>query len=388
MRIVDVQAYYLTAKLDAPFAWSLRRTDSRTAVVVKVTTDEGIVGWGEAGSSGTPAIGMVIVSQFRPRLIGRDPFDIEVIWEDLYALTRDAGQKGTAIDAISGIDIALWDIIGKSVGKPLHKLLGGAFRSRIAAYATGLYYGTDDPGTLLRARVTEANLYREQGYRAVKMKIGGLEIEDDLAQVQAVRETIGPEIALMVDANHAYNAYSAIRIGRRLEEYDVVWIEEPVVPEDVDGYLRVQSALTLAIAGGECEYTRFGFLPLITRRAVDIVQPDLGRVGGVTEAKKVAALASAAQLGCIPHVWGTGIIVAAALHLLAALPSCPAVRNPRPIWQEPILEFDRTPNPLRGRVAPDPPLGTDGTVEVPTAPGLGIEVDEAALDFFGREVTW
>jgi len=387
VRITDVQTFHLTAKLDKPFAWSLRWTDTRSAVLVKITTDEGIVGWGEAGSSGAPAIATVITSQYRPLLLGRDPFDVEIIWEELYALTRDAGQKGTAIDAISGVDIALWDIIGKAVGKPIHKLLGGCARSRVTVYATGLYYYDQDPRAVA-ARVEEACHYREQGYRAMKMKIGGLSIADDLFHVRAIRDAIGPDVPLMVDANHGYNAYTAIRIGRRLEELDVLWLEEPVVPEDLDGYLRVKSALDLAIAGGECEYTRFGFLPLVERRAVDIVQPDLGRVGGLSEAKKIASLANAAQIACIPHVWGTGIIVAAALQLIATLPNCPPVRNPQSIWHEPVLEFDRTPNPLRGRVAPEPELDAEGAIAVPPGPGLGIEVDEDAVRHFGREVIW
>ncbi|HUX87723.1 MAG TPA: mandelate racemase/muconate lactonizing enzyme family protein, partial [Chloroflexota bacterium] len=159
MRIREVQAFYLSAKLDRPFAWSLRWTDQRSAVLVKITTDDGIVGWGEAGSSGGPAIATVIASQYRPLLIGRDPFDVEVIWEELYASTRDAGQRGTVVDAISVVDVALWDIIGKAVGKPIHKLLGGCARDRVTAYATGLYYYDDDPKAS-GERVAEAIGYR------------------------------------------------------------------------------------------------------------------------------------------------------------------------------------------------------------------------------------
>jgi len=158
-----------------------------------------------------------------------------------------------------------------------------------------------------------------------------------------------------------------------------------VLPEDVDGYLDVKAALNMAVAGGECEYTRFGFRPLLTRRAVDIVQPDLGRAGGLSEGKKIAAMANAFQIQCIPHVWGTGVAQAAALHFLATLPACPPVRNPQPLWHHPLLEFDRTPNPFRGRVAPDPTLEPDGTVRVPSGPGLGIEVDEAAVRHFARQ---
>jgi D-galactarolactone cycloisomerase len=383
MQIVDVQAFWLSANLDKPFAWSLRWTRTRSSVLVKVTTDEGIVGWGEAGSSGSAAIATVIAHRYRPLVVGRDPFDVEVIWEDLYALTRDEGQKGVAIDAISGIDIALWDVIGKAVGKPVHKLLGGGARPRIVAYATGLYYYDESPDAVAE-RVVEAEGYVDEGYRAMKMKIGGLAPEDDLAHVRAIREAIGPRIALMVDANHGYNAFTAMRMARYLADQDVLWFEEPVLPEDLDGYQQVKAASIVPIAGGECEYTRFGFKPLLSRRAVDVVQPDLGRAGGLSEGKKIAAIANAFQIQCIPHVWGTGLAQAAALHFMATLPVCPPVRNPQPLWHLPLLEFDRTPNPLRGRITPDFNLEPDGTVVVPTGPGLGVEVDEDAVRHFAH----
>lgn len=381
MQITDIQAFWLFADIDKPFAWSLRWTRKRSAVVVKVTTDDGIVGWGEAGSSGSAAIATIIATQYRPLVVGRDPFDVEVIWEDLYALTRDGGQKGAAIDAISGIDIAIWDILGKAVGKPIHKLLGGAARSRMLAYATGLYYYDEDPSRIAE-RVAEAAGYVEQGFRAMKLKVGGLSLEEDLAHVRAIREAIGPNVALMADANHGYNAFTAVRMARRLGDLDVLWLEEPVLPEDLDGYREVKAASSVPIAGGECEYTRFGFKPLLARRAVDIVQPDLGRAGGLSEGKKIAAMANAFQVHCIPHVWGTGLAQAAALHFMATLPVCPPVRNPQPLWHLPLLEFDRTPNPFRGRIVPDFHLEPDGTIAVPTGPGLGVEVDEAAVRRF------
>ncbi|MDH7500844.1 MAG: mandelate racemase/muconate lactonizing enzyme family protein, partial [candidate division NC10 bacterium] len=197
---------------------------------------------------------------------------------------------------------------------------------------------------------------------------------------RAVREAIGPAVLLMVDANHAYNPMTAIRVGRELEKSDVFWFEEPVIPEDLPGYIEVKEALDIPIAGGECEYTRFGFRELISRRAVDILQPDTCRIGGLSEAKKIAAQASAWGIPYVPHVWGTPVAMAAALHLLAVLPDTPRCWNPLPFFQAPVLEFDRTPHPIREEIAVEPIPMEGGWVKVPTAPGLGIEIREDILE--------
>jgi D-galactarolactone cycloisomerase len=314
----------------------------------------------------------------KPLLIGQDPFDREMLWERMYAKMRDYGQKGLPIEAISGIDIALWDIMGKALGLPVHKLLGGAMRDRVMAYATGLYYREAED--LTQELIQEALAYIKEGFSAIKMKIGGLAPAEDLENVRAVREAMGPDILLMVDANHAYNPMTAIQVGRELERYQIAWFEEPVIPEDIQGYLEVKEALALPIAGGECEYTRFGFRELICRRAVDILQPDTCKTGGLSEAKKIAALASAWGIPYFPHVWGTPVALAAGLHLLASLPETPSCRNPLPFHQVPVLEFDRTPHPIREELAAQPILPEGGWLRVPMAPGLGVEVREETLD--------
>ena len=383
MKISDVKTYFLQAKLERPFGWSLDWADRRSAFLVQIDTDEGITGWGEAGTPGHPAIAALISQTLKPLLMGQDPFDREVLWERMYSKMRDYGQKGLPIEAISGIDIALWDLMGKALQMPVHKLLGGSMREKALAYATGLYYKKSPNQT--QDLVQEALGYVKEGFSAIKMKIGGLPPAQDLSNVRAVREAIGPDIFLMVDANHAYNPVTAIQVGRELERYQVFWFEEPVIPEDIQGYLEVKEALDVPIAGGECEYTRFGFRELISRRAVDILQPDACKTGGLSEAKKIAALASSWDIPYIPHCWGTPIAIAAALHLLAVLPEVPSCRNTLPFHQVPVLEFDRTPHPIREELAVQPFRVEGGWVRVPTEPGLGVEVRKEILSKYRVE---
>ena len=234
------------------------------------------------------------------------------LWERLYAHSRDFGQKGTYIEAMSALDIAHWDIWGKALGQPVHALLGGAFRDRVHAYATGCYY-PEDIGTgaaMLDALAAEAEEHIRSGFSTLKMKIGLLSIAQDGKRVAAVREAIGPDVALLVDANHAYNAAGAIRMGRELERWQVGWFEEPVVPEDRAGYRRVRDALSIPVAGGECEFTRYGFRDLFQGECIDIAQPDLCVCGGYSEWLKIQALALAHSVLTIPHVWGSGVALA------------------------------------------------------------------------------
>ena len=206
-----------------------------------------------------------------------------MLWREIYARLRDHGQKGVVIQGLSGIDIALWDIKGKHFGVPVHQLLGGAARREVQAYATGLYRRKwGDP---LEYLAEEAAGYVAEGFEAVKLKVG-FGVEEDAAVTRAVREAIGPEVALMVDANHAYDAVAAIRLGRMIEAHDIGWFEEPVPPEDLAGYRAVKAALSIPIAGGECEFTRFGFRDLLVSRAVDIVQPDTCAAGGFPNARR------------------------------------------------------------------------------------------------------
>jgi D-galactarolactone cycloisomerase len=311
-----------------------------------------------------------------PWLIGQDPLRTEFLWQMIYAGFRDHGQKGAVIQGLSGIDIALWDIKGKHFGVPVHRLLGGPLRSEVQAYATGLYRRKS--GDPLRYLAEEAAGYVADGFKAVKLKVG-FGVEEDAAVTRAVREAIGPDIALMVDANHAYDAVAAIRLGRMIEADNIGWFEEPVPPEDVAGYRAVKAAISIPIAGGECEFTRFGFRDILALRAIDIIQPDTCAAGGLSECKKIADMAEAFSVRYNPHVWGTGIAIAASLQLLAVLPSHTPL-SLAPV--APMLEFDRTEHPIRQSLLVQPIEHTNGVARVPDAPGLGIEVDREVLARF------
>ena len=374
MKITDVITHQLSVKVDKPFTSSRGWWYStKGGLVVEVRTDEGITGWGDC--YGPAAVCRAIVdSLLKPSVIGKDPFDVEVIWEGLYNKVKDYGLTGMTISGISGIDIALWDIIGKACGKPIHKLIGGAFRTRVQAYATGFYFSDMDRVT--EEAVEEAHGYLNSGFRAMKMKIGLGDLRKDIARVAAVRQAIGPDVLLMVDANHCYNVPQAIGIGRELEKLGVHWFEEPVSPEDIEGYVEVCRALDMAVAGGENEFTKFGFRRILERRAMDIIQPDVCAAGGLTECKKIAALAQAQGVQCVPHAWGTAIGLAATLHYLASLPDTPPCLVPTP----PLLEYEQTFNPFRDQLAGAPIAHHQGWVEVPTGPGLGIEIDRSILE--------
>jgi len=378
MKITGVKTHVLQAKLPGDgFGWSQRVTNQRQSAICVVDTDEGIHGLGEAFYFGGPAqvVASLIDDGLGPLLSGHDPMDSSVLWDRLYNWTRDQGQKGLTISAISAIDIALWDIKGKALGVPVHKLLGGAYRTRAKAYATGLYEPQGVP-SIIDALVEEALGYKQAGFRGMKLKVGyGLALDE--TYVHAIRAAIGDDIALMVDANHAYNAFEAIQLARILAEHDVYWFEEPVVPEDIDGYEEVRAASDVLIAGGECEYTRFGFRQLIDRRAVDILQPDLCAAGGFTEAMRIVAMASAASMPVIPHVWGTNVGLAAALQFFAALPHFPERRFPA----EPFFEYDRSLHPFRDGVSNESLVFDDGYLTIPDRPGLGISLD---VDFVER----
>jgi D-galactarolactone cycloisomerase len=375
MKIAEVRTYVLEGLLkDEAFGWSQRVTDRRQTAICVVSTDEGIEGLGEAFYFGGPAkiVGSLISSGLGPLIIGKDPFDTAVIWDLLYNWTRDQGMKGLTISAISAVDIALWDIKGKALGVPIHKLLGGSYRDKAHVYATGLYEPQNVP-SVKDALVQEALGYKAQGFFAMKLKVG-YGIEEDMKLVKAVREAIGPDILLMVDANHAYNAGEAIKLAREMEPYDIYWLEEPVVPEDVDGYIELKQKSNILIAGGETEYTRYGFRELITRRAMDILQPDLCATGGYTEMMRIVAMASAWNVPLIPHVWGTNVGLAAALQLFASLPHFPDRRFPA----DPPFEYDRSPHPLREGVTQEKFKMEDSYLDIPQRPGLGVHLD---MDF-------
>jgi D-galactarolactone cycloisomerase len=373
VKIRDVQVYVLDAALAEPFAYSQAWYERRGACLVEIVGEDGNSGWGEA--FGPARLTAPIVEYYKPLLIGEDALATERHWQAIYNRLRDHGQKGLAIEALSAIDIALWDLKGRHLGVSVHRLLGGPLRRRVEAYATGFYRKRG--GNPFDYLVEEAHRRVEEGFTGIKLKLG-FGLDGDARLCETVRQAIGPDIRIMVDANHAYDALGAIRLGRLIEPLDIAWFEEPVPPEDLAGYRQVKAAIGIPLAGGEAEFTRWGFRPLIGERLVDILQPDAAAAGGISETKKIADMASAFGVRLNPHVWGTAVALAASLQLIAALPHNPPGLHPI----EPLLEFDQSEHPIRMAVVTEPIVQRDGWVDIPDRPGLGIEIDRAALARF------
>lgn len=378
MRITAVRAHVLRSPLAQPFAFSQGWVASRGATLVEVSTDAGLTGWGEALCQGLqpPEIAAAAVeAALKPLLLGADPLQPEPLWYRMYHQTRDYGLKGAVIGAISGVDIALWDICGKARGEPVAMLLGGMFRERVQAYATG-FYRLSGRGEAARL-AEEAARHHGAGFRAMKVKLG-FGIEDDLAVMREIRAaTQGLAYEAMIDTNHAYGVGEAIALGRALEDagWRLRWYEEPVTQEDLDGYGEVRRALATPVAGGENEFTLFGFRELFARRCVDVAQPDVCAAGGFTGCRHIMALAQAHGVQVNPHVWGSAVGQAASLQLIAALPTA----HHSLFAREPLLEFDTSSHPFREQLTDAPLRQRDGWVEVPRRPGLGIEVSREVL---------
>ena len=376
MRIAAVNTHVLEAPLEEPFAWSFNKTSVRGACLVEIVTEDGTAGWGEC--FGPPALNAAVVGAYKAHLLGADALATEKHWQTLYNTYRDQGQKGLAITALSGVDIALWDLKGKLLGQPVHRLMGGPLRTEVRAYATGTY--RRGCGNVEDYISEEVRGYVSEGFSAVKLKIG-FGVEEDARLIAAVRDVIGPRTGLMLDANHGFDVIEAVALGRRVAKYNIGWFEEPVVPDELDSYVEVRRGQPIPVAGGECEFTRWGFREVLTRRAMDIIQPDTCAAGGLSECKKIADMATAFGVRYVPHVWGCGIGLAAAMQLLAVLPHTP----PRHTPIEPLLEFDRSEHPFRQAVLKRELEHKGGVVKVPEGPGLGIEVDRVAVERFRKK---
>ena len=390
MKIDRLETFLLKAPLGKErFYWSQASAPERTSLLVRVTTDTGITGWGECGQWGPgEQVATMIHDVFSSRILGHDPLANETLWHTLYSYSRDFGRKSTPVEAISGIDVALWDIRGKESGRPIHSLLGGAFRDRVRPYATGLYYRgenvTDLPSALSQLK-DEAQRYVDRGFTAIKGKIGLLSVRDDSRRMEAVRRAVGDDVLLMADANHAYTRNVALQMGLALEQLGFHWFEEPVVPEDLDGHAALRQKLSIAIATGECEYTRYGFLEILRKDAADILQPDISACGGLSEAMRIYALATSYHTPIRPHVWGSGVALAAALQFCAVQAPLPHTAMPRAPENEVMLEFDCNPNPLRDELLVENFTLEDQMVKVSQGPGLGIEIDPGVLETYTAE---
>jgi len=383
MKIAAIRTIALSCKVDPPYASAAGVQARRGGLLVEIETDSGIVGIGEAGLGGG-ATATVIDKDLAPMLVGEDPLMIEGLWQKMFARTRQYGRRGVVMQAISGIDIALWDIAGKIAKLPVYKLLG-ACRDRVEAYASGGFY---QEGKGVDGVAGEAEGYRARGFRGMKMKVGRnpstqthlrelignkafCEVDpgEDLARVAAVREALGPHAKLMVDVNCAWSPSVAIAMGRAMEPYNLYWIEEPVATDDIEGSAEVARALATPIAGYETEIGLYGFRELISRGAVDIVQCDIAWSGGFSEGRRIAAYAQAHHRMVAPHAFAGAVLLVASLHFAAAIPNAL------------MLEWDQNPNAIRDELLQEPlKLESDGTVKLPERPGLGIELDRTAVE--------
>ena len=366
MKITDVRATHLALPSIA------KRSDgTQDALIVRVETDAGITGIGEVDSSPLAAKAAIeapmsnsITSGLREVVLGQDPFHIERLWHEMYQASRYAGRRGLFIHAMSGIDLALWDIYGKALGLPVHTLLGGAFRREVRAYASTLF------GETLEATADRARWCVDQGFTAVKFGWDpmGRNADHDEALVETIRRAVGPDVDVLIDAGQCWDTKTAIAMARRFEPYDIYWLEEPLRPDNVDGYAELARATPLRIAAGEAESERHSFRHLMDVGRIDVVQIDVTRTGGLTEAKKIAWDAYDRGRSVINHSFTTDVNIAASLALLATLPEAP------------FLEYCVEDSPIRNALVREPFEVEDGVVRLSDAPGLGVEIDEAVLE--------
>lgn len=382
MRIAKVQAWWVRIPIEKS---RQHRSDfgqltTFDAAILRIETDTGIVGWGEgknaAGSAGTyAALVHLLNREMAPKLIGLDPRNISAIWEMLYNGVRhgqaaarghvmpELARRGLSVAAISAVDIALWDILGKSLGQPVWQLLGGRKAERLPAYASGGWAGADEIGAQLNSYIDKG------GFTAVKMRVGSMDGAPHVsaARVKAARAALGPDVELMVDAHGTYTVAEAKRFIRLVEDCDLAWFEEPVTGDDKIGMAEVRAAGTVPIAAGESEATRFAFRDLAVLRAADILQPDPAFCGGISEAIKIAALASAFNLRFAPHLWAGAPCFFAGLHICAASPASFTI------------EYSLGANPMIHELVEEKVEVNEGTIAIPDAPGLGFTVSESFL---------
>ena len=389
MKIKEIKSHILQYDLKEELGYSQQYYQKRTAHLVEIRTDEGLVGWGECFGPGNVAIAnkCIIEKVIQPMILEFDPMNREVIWQKVYNLLRDHGQKGMPIQALSGIDIALWDIAGKVTNMSISRLIGGRFRESIPVYGYGMMLRREDVDSLADRFYEEAQAIKSMGFVATKMKVG-LGPEKDIRLAGAVRKGIGDGFPFMVDANHCYTSSDALYVGRALEEMNAFWFEEPVPPEDLEGYLELKSLLDIKIAGGEAEFTRWGWRNILQKRCVDLAQPEVCALGGISEYLKVLAMAHAHFVPVVNHVWGSAIAVATNLQLLAAMPPLPGGIHPI----EPLLEFDTTDNKFRDELIIEPlkiqqqVSANGGFVSIPDNPGIGVEPDPEFIRKFSIHV--
>jgi L-alanine-DL-glutamate epimerase-like enolase superfamily enzyme len=358
MKITAIRTHWFNLPLPEPIGTAIHRVEAISGMAVFVDTDAGVTGEGLLWCMGVRRLPVLeaMVHSLAPVVVGRDPAGISGIWGEMWRDINFFGHKGVTLFGIAAIDMALWDIAGKSRDEPVHRLLGSA-RDRIRAYHSGGLWVSMSTDEL----VAQAKAFVADGFRAMKMRFGKPSVTEDIERLAAVRAAIGPDIELMADANQGFSVSRAIRQGRALEGYDLVWFEEPVQAYDLEGSARVAAEIDTPIASGETEYARYGFRDMLERKSADVLMPDLERVGGISEYIRVANMAAAYDVPVSPHLYSEH-----AAQLCAAIPNTNyAEYMPwfAPLFRE-RLDF------------------VDGDLMVPARPGLGFNFDPAALEQF------
>jgi D-galactarolactone cycloisomerase len=366
MKITDVKTIRLRATIPTEgqvFSRSGVR-NSRSTTLVQVKTDEGITGLGSCSGNGE-LIEVIVARVLKPLLIGMDPTQIDEIWDNAYVRGghKEFGTRGVGVVALSGIDIALWDILGKLRGLPLYQLLGGKCRDKVSVYATALY--PEEPSKVAK----RARRFAEHGFNGVKIKVG-FDLDQDIQIVRAVRRELGKDFIVMTDANQGYTLEVGLDAAASFADCGVFWLEEPLFVEDIAGHAELRERGKVPIAVGENLNMCYAFENFMVRGAVDYLQPDVARAGGVTEIKKIAATAAVHRIPISFHTWGDGVALAASVHLSAALKNSI------------LMELDYTYNPLREELLRDPFRLVKGCLIPPEKPGLGVELNPEALQRF------
>ena len=377
MKITKIETFILKDKLSQSFYFSQWKYSERCICLVKITNSDGQYGWGEGyGPAEMLESGIKLL---KPLVVGENPLENELIWNKMYRKTLDFARKGVLVGSISAIDIAIMDLKGKILKLPVSTLIGGSHRKTVQPYATGMYF--QDLKNPSKNYQKEAEKYLSMGFKAIKMKVG-LGIKKDFQNIKLVREIIGEDIKLMIDSNHAYSFNEALSLANKIENLDISWFEEPLSPEYYEQYAELRLKTNVPIAGGECEYLRYGFLQLLKNKSVDILQPDICSCGGITEAKRITTLASTFGIPIVPHTWGSGIGIHVALQFIANLESIPG----RLIEENQLMEYDQTENRIRDYLTIPKIEMKNGLIEIPMRPGFGIDVDERFLyDFTSTE---
>ena len=371
MKITSVSARVLRAEPTKSVVFAAGRYPAYSAVLVTVETDEGLTGYGEAISrAGGAATQAAVESLLGPAIIGQNPMNIEGLYRLMVNQLRRFGHDGgIVVEAISGVDTALWDIAGKALERPISDLLMGAGRKQVPVYASSVYLDTAD------VMIAETRQQLDAGFTTVKLKVGHTESDGgrraDIEKIRLIREAVGPQVDLGVDANSAYDAATAVLVARELEKHDICFFEEPVHPDDIEGYARVRSLSSIPLAGGETLFLLYGFNDYLKRNLLDVVQPDLARCGGITGARHVATLAQANRARFAPHTgFSGGISHLAALHTAAAAAELY------------LLEYMFIDNPLRDIFIGGYPTPKQGLLDVPSGPGLGLDLDWDLVEKF------